>query len=75
MSTPAAAPSPRPFLLACPDLSSERAGNTDTRVWHFDSGVPGKRVMLSALIHGNELCGAWALRTRWPPACVRAGAA
>ena len=30
MSTPAAAPSPRPFLLACPDLSSERAGNTDT---------------------------------------------
>ncbi|MFG0229480.1 succinylglutamate desuccinylase/aspartoacylase family protein [Achromobacter sp. 413638] len=63
MSTPAAAPSPRPFLLACPDLSSERAGNTDTPgVWHFDSGVPGKRVMLSALIHGNELCGAWALK-------------
>ena len=52
---------PRPFLLACPDLSSERAGNTDTRVWHFDSGVPGKRVMLSALIHGNERA-AWALK-------------
>ncbi|WP_459668824.1 M14 family metallopeptidase, partial [Achromobacter xylosoxidans] len=31
-------------------------------VWHFDSGVPGKRVMLSALVHGNELCGAWALK-------------
>ena len=31
-------------------------------MWHFDSGVPGKRVMLSALIHGNELCGAWALK-------------
>ncbi len=60
-STPAV--QPRPFLLACPDLSSERLGNTETPgVWHFDSGVPGKRVMLSALIHGNELCGAWALK-------------
>lgn len=53
----------RPFLLACPDLSAERVGNTDTPgVWHFDSGAPGKRVLLSALIHGNELCGAWALK-------------
>ena len=63
MPTPAPASLPRPFLLACPDLSAERAGNTDTPgVWHFDSGVPGKSVMLSALIHGNELCGAWALK-------------
>ena len=53
----------RPFELACPDLSAERVGNTDTPgVWHFDSGVPGKHVMLTALIHGNELCGAWALK-------------
>ncbi|MFF7059443.1 succinylglutamate desuccinylase/aspartoacylase family protein [Achromobacter spanius] len=63
MPTPTPAVQPRPFLLACPDLSSERLGNTETPgVWHFDSGVPGKRVMLSALIHGNELCGAWALK-------------
>ena len=63
MPTPSPASLPRPFLLACPDLSAERAGNTDTPgVWHFDSGVPGKHVMLSALIHGNELCGAWALK-------------
>lgn len=63
MPTPPTAVQPRPFLLACPDLSSERLGNTETPgVWHFDSGVPGKRVMLSALIHGNELCGAWALK-------------
>lgn len=63
MPTPTTAVQPRPFLLACPDLSSERLGNTETPgVWHFDSGVPGKRVMLSALIHGNELCGAWALK-------------
>jgi predicted deacylase len=54
----------RPFELACPDLSAERQGNTGTAgVWHFDSGVPGKPVMLTALVHGNELCGAWALKT------------
>ena len=54
----------RPFELACPDLSAERIGNTDTPgVWHFDSGVPGRHVMISALVHGNELCGAWALKT------------
>ena len=64
MSTPDAAASLRPFELACPDLSAERLGNTGTPgVWHFDSGAPGRRVMLTALIHGNELCGAWALKT------------
>ncbi|MCD0502985.1 succinylglutamate desuccinylase/aspartoacylase domain-containing protein [Bordetella petrii] len=64
MSSPDTAPKVRPFELACPDLSAERLGNTDTPgVWHFDSGAPGKRVMLTALIHGNELCGAWALKT------------
>ena len=63
MSSSSPASRPRPFLLACPDLAAERVGNTDTPgVWHFDSGVPGKRVMLSALVHGNELCGAWALK-------------
>lgn len=64
MSTPDSTATPRPFELACPDLSAERVGNTDTPgVWHFDSGTPGKHVMLTALIHGNELCGAWALKT------------
>ena len=63
MATPDAAAPLRPFELACPDLSAERLGNTDTPgVWHFDSGAPGKRVMLTALTHGNELCGAWALK-------------
>lgn len=62
-STPAGAPESRSFALACPNLSVERLGNTTTPgVWYFDSGVPGKRVMLSALVHGNELCGAWALK-------------
>ena len=55
---------PRPFELPCPDLSAERAGNTGTEgVWHFDSGAPGRQVLLTALVHGNELCGAWALKT------------
>lgn len=51
------------FKLPVPDLSAERAGNTDSPgVWHFDSGVPGRALMVSALVHGNELCGAWALK-------------
>lgn len=51
------------FELPKPDISAWRAGNTGTEgVWHFESGVPGRRVMLTALIHGNELCGAWAVQ-------------
>lgn len=52
-----------PFLLARPDISGWRLGNTGTEgVWHFDSGLPGRHVMVSSLIHGNELCGAWAIK-------------
>lgn len=51
------------FDLPAPDIAAWRAGNTGTEgVWHFDSGRPGRKVMISALIHGNELCGAWALK-------------
>nr|WP_236582043.1 succinylglutamate desuccinylase/aspartoacylase family protein [Hydrogenophaga sp. BPS33] len=51
------------FSLTPPDLGPWRAGNTGVEgVWHFQSDVPGRRVMLSALVHGNELCGAWALK-------------
>jgi hypothetical protein len=50
------------FALARPDVSAWRAGNAGTEgVWHFDSGRPGRHLMISALVHGNELCGAWAL--------------
>jgi hypothetical protein len=50
------------FDLAWPELGSWRSGNMGTQgVWQFDSGLPGRHVMISALIHGNELCGAWAL--------------
>ncbi|GKS76444.1 succinylglutamate desuccinylase/aspartoacylase family protein [Acidovorax sp. SUPP950] len=54
---------PRTFALTAPDLTPWRAGNTGTEgVWHFDSGLPGRHVLISALVHGNELCGAWALQ-------------
>ena len=66
MSTPPPASASLPARLSGPVVRARRQYG-HPGVWHFDSGVPGKRVMLSALIHGNELCGAWALRTRWPP--------
>ena len=51
------------FDLPAPDIAAWRAGNTGTEgVWRFDSGLPGRQVMISALVHGNELCGAWALK-------------
>jgi hypothetical protein len=51
------------FTLPSPDITPWRAGNAGVEgVWQFDSGVPGRHVMLSALVHGNELCGAWALK-------------
>ncbi|TFY98573.1 succinylglutamate desuccinylase/aspartoacylase domain-containing protein [Ramlibacter rhizophilus] len=51
------------FQLPRPDLGPWRAGNTGTEgVWHFESGRPGRRVMVTSLVHGNELCGAWAVR-------------
>jgi len=51
------------FEIAVPDLSAERQGNTDTPgVWAFDSGNAGPTLLITALIHGNEICGAWALK-------------
>lgn len=51
------------FDLPYPDLTQERQGNTGTPgVWCFDSGAPGPTLMITSLIHGNELCGAWALK-------------
>ena len=54
--------SSRPFELTKPDLTAWRDGNTAIEgVWRFESGRPGRDVLVSALVHGNELCGAWAL--------------
>ena len=50
------------FRLAPPDLAPWRKGNTGTEgVWQFQASEPGPRVAITALIHGNELCGAWAV--------------
>ena len=48
-----------PIELSPPDISSYRAGNTGIPyVTTFDSGKPGPHVLLTAVVHGNELCGA-----------------
>ena len=51
-----------PIELSAPDIASYKAGNTGIDyVTCFDSGRPGPHVMLTAVVHGNELCGAIAL--------------
>jgi predicted deacylase len=48
--------------IAAPDLGVHRYGNTGIPgVTTFESGTPGPHVVITALVHGNELCGAWAL--------------
>ena len=51
-----------PVELEAPDISAYRAGNCGIDyVSTFDSGKAGPHLMLAALTHGNELCGAIAL--------------
>ncbi len=51
-----------PIEITAPDISRFRRGNHELDYVHvFDSGHPGPRVLVQALTHGNELCGAWAL--------------
>ena len=53
---------PCPVELDAPDISPYRRGNTGIDyATTFDSGASGPHVMLSAVVHGNELCGAYAL--------------
>lgn len=48
--------------LSAPDISAYAAGNTGIPyVTSFDSGRPGPHVLVNALTHGNEICGAIAL--------------
>jgi predicted deacylase len=45
-----------------PDIKPYRSGNTGVDyVTTFDSGVAGPHVLVTALTHGNEICGAIAL--------------
>jgi predicted deacylase len=48
--------------LSPPDISTYAAGNTGIPyVTSFESGRPGPHVLVNALTHGNEICGAIAL--------------
>ena len=48
-----------PVELQAPDIGVHKASNTGTEYIHtFDSGKPGPHVMVNALTHGNEICGA-----------------
>jgi predicted deacylase len=51
-----------PFVVERPALGAWRAGNTGVEgVWHFEADAPGPVAMITCLVHGNELCGAWAV--------------
>ena len=51
-----------PIDLVAPDIERWRASATGVDFVHrFDSGHPGPDVMVQALTHGNEICGAIAL--------------
>ncbi|HVH77601.1 MAG TPA: succinylglutamate desuccinylase/aspartoacylase family protein [Stellaceae bacterium] len=51
-----------PVELTPPDIEPYRAGNTGLEyVTSFDSGKHGPHVLVTALTHGNEICGAIAL--------------
>jgi predicted deacylase len=57
---------PQPALpaieVAFPDLAPYAAGNTGIPyVWTFAATAPGPHVLVQALTHGNEVCGAIAL--------------
>ena len=51
-----------PIEVRPPDIEPYRASSSGVEFVHsFDSGRPGPTVMLQALTHGNEFCGAHAL--------------
>jgi succinylglutamate desuccinylase len=45
--------------LKAPDIAAHRASDTGAEFIHtFDSAQPGPHVLVNALTHGNEICGA-----------------
>ena len=61
-----------PIELRIPDIGPWKNGASGVDWVHvLDSGQAGPRVMVQALTHGNEICGAialdWLLRTRFRP--------
>lgn len=67
---------PYPIEVAFPDIACWQSGNGGLEyVYSFDSGAPGPHVMVNALTHGNEVCGAIVvdelLRSGIRPLCGR----
>ena len=69
-----------PVELQAPDIARWRSGHPGIDWLHvIDSSLPGPSVMVQALTHGNEICGAiamdWLLdeiaQGRWRPLCGR----
>ncbi len=61
-----------PIEVPFPDLDRWSAGNTGiSYTWTFEAARAGPHVLLQALTHGNEVCGAialdWLLRTNIRP--------
>ena len=51
-----------PVEIQAPDISAYKSGNVGIDYIHtFDSGKDGPHVFISAVVHGNEPCGALAL--------------
>lgn len=58
-STPTSKATEYAVNIVAPDISGYRNGNTGVDYFHrFDSGKPGPNVGITAVTHGNELCGA-----------------
>ena len=54
---------PHPIEISPPEIAPYKTGNTGVDYVHvLDSGKPGPNVMVQALTHGNEFCGAIALK-------------
>lgn len=65
-------PNPYPVELTPPDISAYASGTHDIPyIWTFDSGQPGPHVAITAIVHGNEPCGAltldWLMRQETRP--------
>jgi len=73
MADSASVPVP-PIEVELPDLSRFAPGNGGIPyAWTFAADRPGPHVLVQALTHGNEVCGAialdWALRENLRPTC------
>jgi predicted deacylase len=72
MASPAARPVP-PIEVELPDIRRWASGNAGIPyVWRFDAPASGPAVLVQALTHGNEVCGAivldWLLGLDFRPA-------